>query len=381
MSPEEPDVVGEDDGREPRVWWWTAHRRLTTAGLVVLAAIVATVVVVAGRHQPATAAPRPTAAAAPVVSVTNAQSAKRVIPLFAAGTAADAGWTLEAQDVATGHSCLPGVEWTGQIADVLFPGTNLGMTPAGAPSVLTGVPQSSPTALPGASFAFFQVPAAVRELRVAIGGAAPLTVFAHDESPCGTGTFRVAGFGFPSAARVTVTAITAHGESAPYTLPYSLVHPAPRTPGYLAWQNLGPVHRMGPPRPIATADVDGARWEMSVGISSDGECFHLTRNGQLRLPVLCRPISLTDESEPINGVMLPGLHGYFLSVTDGTVHRVTATLPGGKTVSATPVDVYGFLLAGLFTGDATPTKFTFYRAGGSEINSMPWEPAPVKSKA
>lgn len=384
MSPEEPDEISAHDEHEPRARWWAAHRGLTTSGLVALAAIVAIVVIVVPRHQPA----RATATAAEV-SVTNAPAS--VLPAFAEGTAGGGAWSLLVQNVAS-RSCLPAVVWNGQLADVLFPGTNLGLTPAGAPSVTTGVPAASPGALSGASYAFFRVPAAVRQLRVDIGGARPLTVTPRDVSACGE-TFRLAGFGFPSTARVTVTAITSAGSRAPYTLPDTLVHPPPRTPGYLAWENLGPVQLLGPPKVVATITADGASWQMSIGISSDGMCFHFTRNGQPvpGISVLCNAVAPIGANAPINVLTTRASHGYFLTVAND-VELVTATLPGGESVRATPVDVYGVLFAGIFTGDANPIRFTFYRAGGNLIDTIPWEqgpaplptpvnaPAPVKSK-
>jgi hypothetical protein len=384
MQPEESDEIAANDEHEPRAWWWAAHRGLTTAGLVVLAAVVViVVVVVVPRHQPARAAP---------VAVTVTNTAASVLPTFAQGTAGGASWSLLVQNVAS-RSCLPAVVWNGQLADVLFPGTNLAMTPAGAPSVTTGEPSSYSSALSGASFAFFRVPAAVRQLRVDIGGARPLTVTARDVTTCGE-TFRLAGFGFPSTERVTVTAITSGGSRAPYTLPDTLVHPAPHTPGYLAWQNLGPVQLLGPPKVVASVNADGASWEMSIGISSDGMCFHFTRNGQPvpGISIACNAVAPIAANAPINVLTSRASHGYFLTVAND-VELVTATLPGGESVRATPVNVYGVLFAGIFTGDADPIRFTLYRAGGNRIDTVPWEqgpvtrptpvkaPAPVKSPA
>jgi hypothetical protein len=374
MPPEEPDIVGED---EPRAGWWVAHRGLTTAGLaVVLAAVVVIVVVVVPRHQPAKAAAPQTAA----TIVTNNLS-PATLGMFAEGTAAgDAPWELTVANVATdGHSCLPAVVLSDQIADVLLPDPDLGLSPAGAPSALTGVPQTPSATESGASFAFFRVSAAVRQLRVTIGTAAPLTLTPRSESECGQ-AFRLAGFGFPSAARVTVTAITGHGTPASYVLPSALVDPPRHTPGYGAWENLGPAERLGTPEVVAATTIDGARFAMAIAISTDGECFHLTSDGQpvSGIPILCTPITLPNTDAPVNVLRMRfGPQGYFLTVTD-TVHLVTMTLPGGKTMNATPVDVHGVLFAGMFTG-TTPAKFTFHRAGGSVISSVPWSSAPVAS--
>jgi hypothetical protein len=374
MPPEEPDIVGED---EPRAGWWAAHRGLATAGLaVVLAAVVVIVVVVVPRHQPAKAAAPGTSA----TIVTNNPSGA-TLGMFAEGRAAGgAQWDLTVANVATdGHSCVPAVVLSDQIADVLFPDPDLGLSPAGAPSALTGVPQTTSATESGASFAFFRVPAAVRQLRVTIGTAAPLTLTPRSESECGQ-AFRLVGFGFPSAARVTVTAITGQDKPASYVLPSALVHPPRHTPGYGAWENLSPPERLGTPEVIAAANIDGTRFAMSIAISTDGECFHLTSDGQpvSGIPILCTPITLPNTDAPVNVLRMRfGPQGYFLTVTD-TVHLVTMTLPGGKTMRATPVDVYGVMFAGLFT-TVTPAEFTFYGARGVVINSLPFMSGPVKS--
>jgi hypothetical protein len=376
MSSEEPDVVGNGDDK-PRAGWWIAHRGLSTAVLaVVLVVAVVIVVVVTPRHQPAKASPAGT-----TVSVTNDPSTG-TRGLFAQGTATGvAAWDLAVANVATAaRSCLSAVVLSDQIADVLVPGPDLGLTPAGAPSVLTGVAQTVSDAELGASFAFFQVPAAVRQLRVTIGTAAPLTLTPRGESECGQ-TFRLAGFGFPSAARVSVTAVTGQGTLAAYVLPAALVHPVRHTPGYGSWENLGPARRLGAPTRVAAADIGGTGYAMAIAISTDGACFHFTSDGQpvTGIPILCSPITLPNTDTLFNALVVPfGPQGYFLTVTDA-VRQVTMTLSGGTTTSTAPVDVNGMLFAGLLTGTA-PDKFTFSGAGGKLISSLPWSSAPVKSQ-
>jgi hypothetical protein len=367
MLPEDnPDIVSaHDDGeRDPRPSRWAAlagHRRIKVAAVVVLAAVVAIVAAVVPRHQAAAGVTQP--------GVTNFRSTG-VFNTFAAGLTDGQEWQLTVQNVATdGHSCLPAVVWTGEYGDRLFPGTDLSLTPAGAPSVISGVPEA-----PTASFAFFQVPAAVRQLQVVIGTAAPLTVTPRSESECGR-TFRLAGFGFASAARVTVTAITGHGRPAGYTLPYALVHPSRDAPGYGGWQNQGQSQSQGwgTPELIGRAVVGGVLWGMTVADGTHGECFSLTKNAHLLVSdPLCAVLAPTGANTPVEVMTAPAgnADGYAMAVIPG-VTLVTARLPGGRTAQASPVDVGGVLYVGLLTS-ATPIEFSFYGPDGTVIAAISW---------
>jgi len=366
MLPEEdPDIVsahddGERDARPSRRAALAGHRRIKAAAVVVLAAAVAIVAAVMPRHQEA-------AAGVTQPGVTNFRSTG-VFNTFAAGLTDGQEWQLTVQNVATdGHSCLPAVVWTGEYADRLFPGTDLSLTPAGAPSVITGVPEA-----PAASFAFFQVPAAVRQLQVVIGTAAPLIVTPRRESECGR-TFRLAGFGFASAARVTVTAITGRGRPAGYTLPTALVRPSRDAPGYGGWQNLGQGPGWGAPELIARAVVGGALWGMTVADGTHGECFSLTKNAYpLVNDPLCAALAPTGADTPVEVMTAPtgNASGYVMAVIPG-VTLVTARLPGGRSAQASPVDVGGVLFVGLLTS-ATPTEFSFYGPDGTVIGAIIW---------
>lgn len=353
MVPEEPDIIGVE--REARGRRWTAlagsRRRLAAAGLVVLVAVAALVVAVLPRHQPASAGVAGT-------GVTNLRSTG-VFNAFAAGAADGQGWQLAVQNVDTdGHSCLPAVVLSGEYGDPLFTRADLGLTPAGSPAVISGVPGAS-----DASFGFFRVPAAVRRLSVAIGGATPLTVTPATDSECGH-TFRLAGFGFASGARVTVTAITGHGPSAPYTLPRALVHPAPGAPDPGGWQNLDRSAGWGTPHLIDQARVNGTLWGMTVAVGAYGECFSLTRDARRQLSSpRCGPIIPTGEDVPL------GTSNALAVFSD--VALVSAMLPSGMTTRASPVDIGGRLYVGLITA-VSPAGITAYDASGAIISGINW---------
>jgi hypothetical protein len=346
--PEEPDIIGVE--RAARAGRWTAlagSRRLMAAGL--LAAAVAGIVVAATpRHQPA-------AAEVTQAGVTNFRSTG-VFNSFAGGTADGQGWQLTVQNVASdGHSCLPAVVLSGQYGDPLFPRPDLGITSVGDPAVITGAS--------GTSFAFFRVPAAVGRLTVSIGSAAPLTLTPATDRECGRG-FRLAGFGFATAAPVTVTAVTGHGASAPYRLPSALVHPAVGAPDRDGWQNLDRSAGWGTPHLIDRARVNGAQWGLTVAIGAYGECFSLTRGARPELSSpRCTPIIPTGEDVPL------GTSNALAVFSD--VALVSAMLPGGITTRASPVDIDGRLYVGLITAVA-PDGIVCYDASGAIISGINW---------
>lgn len=349
--PEEPDIIGVE--RAAPAGRWTAlagSRRLMTAGVAALAvaAAAAAILIVAPRHQPA-------AADVAQAGVTNLRSTG-VFNSFAGGIADGQGWQLTVQNVATdGHSCLPAVVLTGEYGDPLFPHPDLGLTAAGSPAVITG---SS-----GTSFAFFRVPATVRQLRVAIGAAAPLSLTPATDSECGR-AFRLAGFGFATAARVTITAVTGHAASAPYRLPSALVHPAVDAPDRDGWRNLDLSAGWGTPHLIARARVNGTLWGLTVAIGAYGECFSLTRNAARELSSpRCTPVIPTGEDVPLGT-------GNALAVFSN-VALVSAMLPGGGTTRASPVDIGGRLYVGLITA-ASPDGIVCYDASGAIISGINW---------
>jgi hypothetical protein len=342
--PEEPDIIGVE--REARAGRWTAlagSRRLMAAGLVALVVGAAIVIAVIPRHQPAAA------------EVTQ-PGATGVFNSFADGTADGQGWQLTVQNVASdGHSCLPAVVLSGEYGDPLFPHPDLGLTAAGSPAVIAGAS--------GTSFAFFRVPSAVRQLRVAIGAALPLSLTPATDSECGR-AFRLAGFAFATAARVTVTAVTGHGPSAPYHLPSALVHPAAGAPDRGGWQNLDRSAGWGTPHLIDQARVNGTLWGITVAIGAYGECFSLTRNAgrELSSP-RCTPVIPTGEDVPLGT-------GNALEVFSD-VALVSAMLPGGTTTRASPVDIGGRLYVGLITA-VSPLGIVCYDASGAIISGINW---------
>jgi hypothetical protein len=347
--PEEPDIIGVE--RAARAGWWTTlagSRRLVAAGVAALAVAAGIVVAALPRHQPA-------AAEVTQPGVTNFRSTG-VFNSFAAGAADGQGWQLTVENVATdGHSCLPAVVLSGEYGDPLFPRPDLGLTAAGAPAVITGGS--------GTSFAFFRVPATVRALRVAIGAAAPVTLTPATDRECGR-AFRLAGFGFATAARVTVTAVTYHGAPAPYRLPSALVHPSPDAPDPGGWQNLDRSAGWGTPHLIDQARVNGTLWGMTVAIGAYGECFSLTRNARRELSSpRCTPVIPTGEDVPLGT-------GNALAVFSD-VALVSAMLPGGMTTHASPVDIGGRLYVGLITA-VSPLGIVCYDASGAIISGINW---------
>jgi hypothetical protein len=357
--PEEPDIIGVDRAERPRRWPALAgDRRFQLAGLVVLAAVVAIVIAVAPWRQP----PRPATATASA-TVTNVPSAA-TSGAFASGLADGQRWRLALRNVATdGNSCLPAVVLNGKYGDVLFPGEDLWRTPVGTPSVITNEPDGPRDT----SFAFLRVPATIRQLRVAIG-ATTLTLAPRIERLCGQ-TFRLAGFGFPSTTPVTIMAMTS---AVAYTLPATLVQPSQGAPDYTAWQNLDEGRGWGNVVVIGRADIHDAVYGVTVAVGDHGQCFAISKNAQpvLGYGLYCTPVSPAGTDAPTIPIRLAGVGIAFVVPLTARVRLVTATLPGGATVRATPVDVGGRVYAALFTTTG-PTRLTCYDADGAVIRSVP----------
>lgn len=360
MLPEDPDIVCANDG--PRFWarWpflaratrWAAGRRgLGVAGAVVVIGAVAGIVVAAtGSHPPA----RPAAA------ITNARLSPVHRGEFAAGMAEGQPWQFAVLNVAADRrSCLPAVQVL-VYADILYPGSDLKLTPAGALSVLTGPPEAA-----GTSFAFFRIPESVRQLRVTIGTAPPLILTPASESQCGQ-AFRLAGFAFASRARVTVTAVTRAGKTAGYRLPDALVHPPRYAANPGGWQNLDATPGWGNPGLVSQDHVDGTSWGITVASGGYGDCFSLTPGARRELSdPFCAPVGTGyPQLEVLSTPALNG-EGYALQVGSDVV-LVAADLTDGKVALIHPVEIGGLLYAGLIT-TAPPVTIICYANTGYPI--------------
>jgi hypothetical protein len=274
---------------------------------------------------------------------------------FARGTAYGWQWQLTVQDIADpGYPCLPAVSINGNDADPLFADPYpLRQSPVGDPAFVTLGP-----ALPGAGFAFVQVPADADWLWLdpVPGfqlGVAPVTVTA-----CGQ-QFRLAGFAYPLTAALRMHLSFRDRPEGSYTVPFALSAlrnsvEDPQVDG--VWQGLDATDGPVATGTIAAGNAFGVPWSIRVTFGKAGDCFSLSTSpprGNGLWQVACGPISTPQGPSTIMvlplGSTAPAVAGvgYAVSVGSGTDH-VTAELSDGSNVSARPLVVDGRKYAAFF---------------------------------
>jgi hypothetical protein len=334
--------------------WPKLVRRVRWAAIPVLAgAVVVAALLVPGSH-------RFTRAALPGQSAVITNSAAGLgSGAFARGTASGRRWQLTVQDIADpGYRCLPGVSINGNDADPLFADPDpLRQSPVGDPAFVT-----LGSGLPGAGFAFVQVPADADWLWLdPVGrfqlGVAPVTVTA-----CGQ-QFHLAGFAYPLAATLRIHLDFRDRAQGSYTVPSALSAPRasltdPQVNG--VWQDLDTAAAPVATGTIASGNVFGVRWSIRVTFGKGGDCFSISTSppsGNGLRQAACGPISTPQGASTIMALPLGSAHpgvagvGYAVSVGSGTDH-LTAELSDGSTISARPLVVGGRKYAAFFTPGA-----------------------------
>jgi len=363
-EPADADIIGsgEDFGAFAASRWpglvrlagTTRSRRARIIAIAVLAAAVtAAALLIPGSHR----ATRVTVPGEQVV-VTNT-TAGLGTGAFAGGTADGQQWQLTVQDIADpGFRCLPGVSIDGNDADPLFAEPRpLRESPVGDPAFVT-----LGSVLPGAGFAFIQVPADADWLWAdPVGGfqlgVAPVTV-----TVCGQ-QFRLAGFAYPLATTLRIHLSFRDRPEGSYTVPYALSAPhassdAPQVDGI--WQSLDAAQGQVASGTIASGNDFGIRWSIRVTFGKAGDCFSIItsppagRNAGGLRQAGCGPISTPQGPSTIVVLPLGSPHpgivgvGYAVSVGAGIDH-LTAELSDGSNVSARPLVVDGRRYAAFFT--------------------------------
>jgi hypothetical protein len=354
---------GEDFGAYPAPRWLellrlaserAARSRLARIIAVpVLAGLVvtATVLIPRSHHATSTAPPRQ-----PLL-ITNSTVGPGSLEsgVFAGGTVDGRAWQLTAQDIADpGYRCLPGVSINGQDAEPLLADPHpLRQSPIGDPAFVAPGAQ-----LPGAGFAFIQVPGDTDSLGLGPAGAlqpslAPVTV-----SMCGQ-RFRLVGFAYPLAATLRLHATFRDRPEGSYTVPAALSAPRgspddPQVDG--VWHGPGAADGPVASGTIASGNVFGVPWSIRVTFGKAGDCFSLSTSpavGNGLWQVGCGPVSTPAGPSTVMvlplGASSPGVVGvgYAVSVGAGIDH-LTAELSDGSNVSARPVVVDGRKYAAFF---------------------------------
>lgn len=354
------DIISSGGGDQDfAVFWARAIRSRWTrlAAIPVLASLVAaTVLLVPHSHHAARLTPL-----GQQVAITNATTGLGS-GAFAAGTADGRAWQLTVQDIADpGLRCLPGVSVNGNDAEPLFADPYpLRQTPVGAPAFVT-----LGSELPGAGFAFIQVPVDADWLWAdPVGsfqlGAAPVTV-----TTCGQ-QFRLVGFAYPLTATLRIHVSFRDRSAGSYTVPPALSAPRaslddPQVDGL--WQSLDPAQGTVASATIASGNAFGDRWSIRVAFGTAGDCFSISMsppsgsNANGLWQAACGPISTPEGPSTIMVLPLgspqPGVVGvgYVVSVGSATDH-LTAELSDGSNVSARPLVVDGRKYAAFFVPGA-----------------------------
>ena len=321
--------------------------------ILVLAGILTAAAVLIPASRPA--APARLAPSAREVSVTNGV-AHPGSGTFAGGTANGKQWQLVAENIADpGFRCVPAVSVDGNDADPLIADQHpLGQSPVGDPAFVT-----LGSGVPGAGFAFVQVPADADWLWADPAGGFQLGVAPVTVTACGQ-QFHLAGFAYPLTATLRLHLSFRDRPEGTYTVPSALSAPrtssgAPQVDG--VWQSLDAADGPVTSGVIASGSAFGVRWSIRVTFSRAGDCFSISTSppsGNGFWQAACGPISTPQGPSTIMVLPLgsphPGVVGvaYAVSVGSGVDH-LTAELSDGSNVSARPLVVDGRKYAAFFT--------------------------------
>jgi hypothetical protein len=383
---DEPDDVlssGRDGpdgpGWQPPRWYLRARsavdhlsNRARIAAIAVLACVAAAIAVplllpshVTSRH------PAP-AVAAPVIVTTALTRSAGSDGVFARGTAGGRGWQLAVRDIADpGYRCQPGVTINGTDAVPVFPSGGLyPETHVGSPAFI--VPGSL---LPGAGFAFIQVPAGVSRIEVYPSSGTQVSATPVTVTVCGT-QFHLVGFGYLQASQLLIQA----GLAATYSVPALLSEPEPTLADPQVsgvWQSLDTTHSQLATATIATGRAFGLPWSIKVAFGTAGDCFTLTTSyldesaadPKAERIETCGPISAPQGPDTIVALPLAfpaesGVGtGFAVSAGPGT-SQLIALLTGDGATIVHPVVVAGREYAAFFVPAPTHLLQLYWLADG-----------------
>ena len=353
------DIISSGGDQDFGAFWTRAIRSRWTrlAAVPVLVGLVAAAVLLTPRSHHAVRLTPPGQQVAITNTTTGLGSGA-----FAAGTAAGRAWQLIVQDIANpGLRCLPGVSVNGNDAEPLFADPHpLRQTPVGAPAFVT-----LGSELPGAGFAFIQVPADADWLWAEPVGSFQLGVAPVTVTACGQ-QFRLVGFAYPLTATLRIHVSFRGRPAGSYTVPTALSAPQtslddPQVDGL--WQSLDPAQGTVASATIASGNAFGDRWSIRVTFGKAGDCFSISMsppsgsNANGLWQAGCGPISTPNGPSTIMVLPLGSPHpgvvgvGYVISVGSAADH-LTAELSDGSNVSARPLVVDGRKYAAFFVPGA-----------------------------
>ncbi|HXL92489.1 MAG TPA: hypothetical protein VN969_26435 [Streptosporangiaceae bacterium] len=382
---DDPDVLssGRDGpdgpGWQPPRWYLRAKSvvdhlssgaRITVIAVLACVTVAVAVPMLLPRHV-THEHPAP-AVAAPVIVTTALTRSAGTDGVFARGTAAGRNWRLAVRDIADpGYQCQPGVTLNGTDAVPVFPSEGLyPQTHVGSPAFI--VPGSW---LPGAGFAFIQVPAGIGQIRVYPSSGAPVSATPVTVTVCGT-QFHLAGFGYRQASQLLIQA----GLAATYAVPALLSQPLPTLADPQVdgvWQSLDTMHSQLATATIATGRAFGLPWSIKVAFGTAGDCFTLSTSyldesaadPKAERIETCGPISTPQGPDTIVALPLAfpadsGVGtGFAVSAGPGT-SQLIALLTGDGAMIVHPVVVAGREYAAFFVPTPTHLIQLYWLAGG-----------------
>jgi hypothetical protein len=271
--------------------------------------------------------------ASPPVITNGVPSGSNVV---ATGLVGNARWQIGVtSSQVPGMGCLPAVLLGGSSPDILFPHPSLTATPAGAMSLVSGVP-----GIDGASFAVFRLPAWVHSL--VLDGAARMTLIPVTATACGQ-RVRLAAIAFDSRTGVT---LTANGKR------FAVV---PRLPTSGDWETLG---NGSLPASQLHLLASGHGWRISVLVHGKLFCAQLT-GPHTPLGLQPAPVCQTSAGQDMSNAPVAEMqqisgprvvYGYVFQVSSGSTVAVNPVT--GASVVLHAVTIGGLHLAG-YAGDSS----------------------------
>jgi len=312
---------------------------------------------------------------------------------FAAGTAAGRPWQLSVLDIADpGARCLPAIMLNGTDGDVLAlrPGVNGGIASLAFLDHLRGAPADG--------YAALQVAPEVSRLTADLSNGRTVDVHPVTVAVCGR-RVPLAGFSYPRSGVTTITAYAGRQVLTRVTPPATLFTSGDAAGGYVppgtpgsggttlrlvpgVWQQLWSTTRAVAAGPVASGQLGGTRWRISVQLGAGGDCFlGRTFGGQVATGATdCMPVQAPPSTAVLQRFVLQpraGMSGY-AGLASPRAAYLMAALSDGSSLRVRPAEVGGrrYIALALPPGRAV-TQVTVYGRSGRPLGTV--SPVPAGS--
>jgi hypothetical protein len=314
--------------------------------------------------------------------------------MFAAGIVAGRPWQLSLRNIADpGARCLPTIMLNA--TDGYLPPA--GPRGAGGPGVTGGLASlaflTNVPGQPDTGYAALRVSPTVTRLTAELRDGRTLVLRPVTVAACGQ-RLPLAGFSYPRSGVATITAYAGTQVLTRVTPPASLFsqtaaaagsYAAPGTPGSAGstlrlvpgvWQQLWRTPPAAAAGPVASGQLDGTRWRISVQLGAAGDCFlSRTFDGQVATQATdCVPIAAPPGTVTLQRFLIQqrtGLTGYAGLASPRTAYLV-ASLSGGRSVRVNAAQVGGRRYVALAVpAGAVVTRVTGYDRAGRALGIVP----------